>query len=153
MATNKKAKTILIQNGELQKALLDRTDDRNTFNSLGNLLLERYFALVRSRVRVIRKTFTEPELQAFLDAANGTDWNPIEVGIQTVALELSDAFEDGLADKWNIDGAAMLAKIEAVDNLTIVALIDFAEYAWRNAGRLKFGEPYLILADVAGDRR
>lgn len=147
-------KTILIPAGEVQSSLAYRVSDRLTFNALGNLLLERYFALVRAQIRVIRKTFTEPELQAFLDANNGASWDPIEIGVQSVAQNVEDAIEfEELDGKWGIDGAALVEKLSNLDGLTKLALIEFAEYAWRNAGRLNFGEPYLILADVAGDRR
>lgn len=147
-------KTILIPAGEVQSSLAYRVSDRLTFNALGNLLLERYFALVRAQIRVIRKTFTEPELQTFLDANNGASWDPIEIGVQSVAQNVEDAIEfEELDGKWGIDGAALVEKLSNLDGLTKLALIEFAEYAWRNAGRLNFGEPYLILADVAGDRR
>ena len=147
-------KTILIPAGEVQSSLAYRVSDRLTFNALGNLLLERYFALVRAQIHVIRKTFTEPELQAFLDANNGASWDPIEIGVQSVAQNVEDAIEfEELDGKWGIDGAALVEKLSNLDGLTKLALIEFAEYAWRNAGRLNFGEPYLILADVAGDRR
>lgn len=125
-----KPKSIIIADRNLQAAVSQRGD---TFNAAGNGIIERYIRLVESRRAEIRRTFSDRELQALLDACNGTIHDPIEMGIAALAHGVADALElDGLAEKWGIDGPGLLAKLRGSDPVTRLALIDFIERAWRH---------------------
>ncbi|TXH48797.1 MAG: hypothetical protein E6Q97_24080 [Desulfurellales bacterium] len=146
-------KTILIPAGDVQNSLAIRVG-RLTFNALGNQSLARYFDLLRFQFRRIRREFTEPELQAILDGCNGTNWDPIPVGVQSVSTEVAEAVEfNGLAEKWKIDGAKLVSKLNALDGLGCLAVIEFTEFAWNTCERLDFCRPYAILGELADGSR
>ena len=66
------------------------------------------------------------------DALNGV-WagDTISMAVQSLPLGISDALTlDGLADKWGVDGPALLGKLEAMDWCQRLAVIDTAERFW-----------------------
>jgi len=120
-------KSIIIADRNLQAAVAQRGA---TFNAAGNKIISRYVRLVESRRSAIRRSFSDRELQALLDACNGTIHDPIEMGIAALAYGVADALElDGLAEKRGVDGPNLLAKLRDSDPVTRLALIDFVERA------------------------
>lgn len=126
-----KPRSIIIADRGLQAAIAQRGD---AFNAAGNEILERYVRLCESKRAEIRRLFSDRELQALLDACNGTIHDPIDVGIAGFASHIGDAIElDDLAGKWGLDGLTLVSKLEMIDGVTTLALIDFIERAWRHA--------------------
>lgn len=89
--------------------------------------LERLYALYKLALRDV--PLAEREAMLLVDVLNGTLmdaataavlWGEIEDGITL----------NGLAAKWEIDGADLVRRLKALDNLHALALIDAAERYW-----------------------
>lgn len=95
-----------------------------------NKAVDRYHEVIR-RHRSVEDQFSEAELNALRDVANGWWAEPAATIAGGLALELSDSLQDGIAEKWEIDAQALLAKLRALpyaDELALVAGIE----AWWN---------------------
>lgn len=95
-----------------------------------NKFVDRYAETVR-RHRGVEKRFSEEELNALRDVANGWIAEPAATIAGGLAIELEDSLPDGIAAKWEIDADALLAKLRALpyaDELALVAGIE----AWWN---------------------
>lgn len=133
-----KPKSIVIADKSLQAAIAARGD---SFNAAGNTALERYFEIIASERNTLRKTFTQAELSAILDACNGVWHSPITMGVAALGIGIGDALElDGLAAKWQIDGDKLLAKIEQMTQFQHLALIDWIERTWANHDRTDWSD-------------
>ena len=98
--------------------------------------LERLYALY---VRALKESqLTLPEACLIVDLLNATImdastarmlWAEVEDGIKL----------DGLAEKWSVDGPALVAKIKALNDIQSLALVDAAERFWvrHDEGELK----------------
>lgn len=104
---------------------------RTGANSLGLTAqrdLERYYALLAAELRTVSLTAAEALLIA--DALNGTLWEPHTIRLLWAGVD--DAIRlDGLAEKWQVDGAALVAKLRALTPGQTVAVIDAVERAWQ----------------------
>lgn len=91
--------------------------------------LERYFAILeRSRVR-LREQLTDQEMGVILDVLNGTVFDG-PLAIQAVSLEISDSLPDGYAQKWEVDGPALVDKLQKLSYAETAALVDAVERWW-----------------------
>lgn len=92
--------------------------------------IDRYHEVIR-RHRGVEDLFSAAELNALRDVANGWLAEPAATIAGGLAMELSDSLPDGIAEKWEIDAPALLAKLRALpyaDELALVAGIE----AWWN---------------------
>jgi hypothetical protein len=89
------------------------------------VVADRHAELCR-RARITR-LFTTPELDAIRDATRSWLPEPAATIFGGVALELEDAADDGLGEKWGIDLPALLAKVRALGLAEQVALVDWIE--------------------------
>jgi hypothetical protein len=88
--------------------------------------LGRYYEIMRRDLPVV----SEAEASLLVDALNGAR----HVEPSTIALlwaEIADACEDGLAEKWGVDGAAFVARLRELDYAQCVAVVDAVERYWR----------------------
>ncbi len=95
-----------------------------------NKFVDRYAEVIR-RHRGVEKQFSEAEMNALRDVANGWIAEPAATIEGGLAMELEDSLPDGIAEKWEIDADALLAKLRALpyaDQLALVAGIE----AWWN---------------------
>lgn len=88
-------------------------------------IVERYAEIVR-RERP-QDAFSEAERSAILDACRGWLAEPAASIFDGVAMEVADALEDGLADRWPIDGPNLVANLRALSPGAQVALVDWIE--------------------------
>lgn len=89
--------------------------------------LDRYFHICARARASLRDTFNEAERGALLDATAGA-WTGDLVSARLIAATVQDAIEhDGIAPWWAIDGAALCAKVGALDDAHAVALVDALE--------------------------
>lgn len=96
--------------------------------------LDRYFYALASARRGLRSRFSEAEQGILLDVANGALFAaPCAVGF--IEAEVAAAIVDGVADKWGVDGPALIKKLKALSYTEKLALIDAAERWWHRAGR------------------
>ena len=84
--------------------------------------LERYYYLLRRAL----PTFTEPEASLIVDACNGWLIEPHTAPL--LWAEVDDAIRmDGLAEKWGVDGASLVARLRALTPFESLAVADAAE--------------------------
>lgn len=96
--------------------------------------LDRYFYALDSARRVLRQRLSEGEQGLILDALNGTLFSePFSVGI--VEHEVADAIADGYAEKWQVDGPALVEKLTALSYCEKLAIVDAAERWWNRVAR------------------
>lgn len=95
-----------------------------------NRSLERYFDLLARTRRELRQLFSDKEMDLILDALNGTAFFDT-FGIYLVQHEIADAISmDGLDRKWEVDGKAMLDKMNALTDAQKLALVDAVQCWW-----------------------
>lgn len=92
--------------------------------------LDWYLPLVaQERTRLLRQ-FGSAELHALLDVTNG--WYVTPEAAPLLWAEVEDACRlDGLAGRWEIDGAALVAKLRALSPIQAGVLVDALRQAWR----------------------
>lgn len=111
----------------LQPEILDALAERGQRAPTINRDLERLYSLYDRALRRVDLTIDEACL--IVDALNGTLHDVLSgtrfwFGVQD-AIEL-----DGLDEKWNVDGKALIEKLSALDDLTAMAIVDAAERFW-----------------------
>ncbi|MNK46810.1 hypothetical protein D3C87_656010 [compost metagenome] len=93
-----------------------------------NRIGDRYMEILRRQQ--IAKRFSEAELNLLKDSLNGVLHEPAGM-IRGVAVGIQDSIElDGLAEKWEVDGPALIAKLQALDYVAEVALVEYVEAYW-----------------------
>lgn len=93
------------------------------------VIADRYAETTR-RARIAQK-FSAAELNAFRDCCNGTFFEPAPLIDGAVLANFADSLEDGLAEKWEIDADAAVAKLRALSYADQVALVEDIETYWR----------------------
>jgi len=105
--------------------------------------LERYFSLIDKTRRGLRDRFSSNELGLIVDARNGTLWDSRSA--QMLHVEIDDALADGLGEKWQVDGRALVEKLEALDLVQKLALVDAIERWWMRVSRDENPQPDEVL--------
>ncbi len=100
--------------------------------------LARYYALLaRERAR-LRPQFSPAECALLLDACNG--WLATPETIHFLPHEIEDALHDArLAEKWSVDGAALIAKLRGLSPGELFALVDAVERWWNGQEAADYG--------------
>ncbi len=132
----KKPRSVYLESQVLEQleTRRDRTDLVNAAERgwLINRMLDRYLHLLSDRRNHLRPSFSNEELGLMVDACNGAIW--YAHSIQHLPLEIADAIElDRLDEKWGVDGAGLVAKLKALDLLSLCALVDGIERFWSGA--------------------
>lgn len=99
-----------------------------------NRALDRYAEIMR-RERV-EKLFSDAEWSALRDMLNGTISEPAPMIRGSLAQGWDDSIEDGIAEKWAVDPAAMAGKLRALTYPQEVSVIHFVEQWWRSQNGL-----------------
>lgn len=102
--------------------------------------IERYAVILTRQRAELRKALSADEQALILDAVNGSLF--YSYSIDMLWAEIADACElDHLDQKWNVDGAALVAKVRGAGIAGQAAIIDGAERWWN---RVAAGEqpPY-----------
>lgn len=93
--------------------------------------LERYYAALARELASL--SLTEDEMSLIRDASNGVYWSADSVGLLWAVVD--DAITvDHLAEKWRVDGPALVAKLKALTYAQALALCDAAERWWTRRG-------------------
>jgi hypothetical protein len=96
--------------------------------------LDRYFYALNSARRDLRSRFNSAEQGLLLDVANGALFaSPCAIGF--LEHEVAAALIDGAAERWHVDGPALMKKLKALSYVEKLALIDAAERWLHRAGR------------------
>lgn len=94
-----------------------------------NKSIDRYNEVIR-RHRGVESQFTEAELNALRDVANGWLAEPAAMIAGGLALELSDSLPDGISEKWGIDAPTLIGKLNALSYADELALVAGIEAWW-----------------------
>jgi len=101
--------------------------------------LDRYFYALAAARRGLRERFSKSELGLLLDVANWALFaSPCAVGF--LEHEVAAAIVDGAAERWHVDGPALMKKLKALSYVEKLALIDAAERWWHRAARGEHSE-------------
>lgn len=92
-------------------------------------IIDRYHEMVR-RTRIERH-FSQAEMACVLDACMNWLAEPAPTVFGGAALEVEDSLADGIAEKWGVDGGALLSKLKALTPGQEVALVEAIEAAKR----------------------
>ena len=92
--------------------------------------LDRYFYLLKEAKKMLKGKLTGNELALIADVCNGTMFQAWS--IPHLYSNIEESIEDGLDKKWDVDGSALVATLEALSNEETFALVDAIELFWRS---------------------
>lgn len=121
--TTRQGPPIQFRDVEIERELAARGDNPNL---VAKRDLERYYALLRQSL----PTFSRSEASLIVDALNGTLIEPHTARLLWAAID--DALYDGLAEKWGVDGLALVARLRRLTPFEALAVVDAAERYWRD---------------------
>ena len=107
--------------------------------------LERYLYALNSARRGLRERFNAAEQGLILDVANGALFAS-PCAINFIEHEVAAGIADGLAEKWHVDGPALMKKLKALSYVEKLAIVDAAERWWNRAARGEHPEAGEMLA-------
>ena len=98
--------------------------------------LGRYYGLIARAKRELREMFTVDELSLIADTLNGSILCEERVGNDLLA-DVADAIHlDAYDKKWEVDGPALLEKLQAIQyDARGYALADAVEFWWQRVSR------------------
>lgn len=107
--------------------------DARTYTSMADSVsevakrdLDRYYDMLARSL----PTFTVAEASLICDALNGSLLQPASAPL--LWAEISDALDDGLAEKWGVDGPALVARLRLLTPFQALAVEDAVERWWRS---------------------
>jgi len=112
-----------IRPGALTPALTERADEGKTLASVARRDLERYYWIIGEEAE--RLGLSEDELGLVRDVCSGTVWSGSSYRL--IWAEVADALADGVAEKWDVDGEALVAKLRTLSPAACMALVDDVE--------------------------
>lgn len=123
----------------------ESAESRDRATAIGRSL-DRYFEALRVARQSLRDNLSEAEISAVLDNLNGC-WMAEPVSIRLLWANVADGMEEGgLAEKWKINGPALVTKLKAMSFIEACALVDASERWWNRVAREEnpsFGEALL----------
>jgi|GEM_PF-3002657 len=117
-------------NLRLESRLLAPTLERNYSDNLSHALrtqLERYYATLERELRTVR--LAENETLLLCDLHSRTDWDNRSMFLLWLGLE--EGLDEGLAEKWGVDGIALLERLKTLTPAQSLAVVDALE-RWRD---------------------
>lgn len=119
--------------GPLASALTARGgDDNASAAQVAARDLDRYYQLLALALASV--DLTPGEAGLIVDALNGSLMDVSNV--QLLAYAITDSYEDGLPAKWEVDAAALSAKLRGWTLLQRMAVGDAVERFWSQANHL-----------------
>lgn len=112
----------------LQRLVEDRTADSHPPTTVVNVAADRYLSTLKRH----QPQLTAAEWMLIFDAQNGVIQDDSAETLTLLWAGIEDAIQmEGLAEKWAVDGQALINKIKALDYAGMVVLADAAERFWR----------------------
>lgn len=120
---------IVFRAGHLEHEIVQRTPTcQQSPAQTAQRDLERYYQVLATELATVAKTLTTRQALAIADATNGT-----LIDVRTARMlhhEIEDALADGIADKWQIDGAKLLDTVRSWTTSQRLAVLDAIERWW-----------------------
>lgn len=111
--------------GVLVDQIAERGQSRSTIIARD---LERLYTLYRRALRQVDLTVDEACL--IVDALNGSLTTADDAGLLWAKIE--DAIHyDRLDEKWNVDGKSLVEKLQRLNEIQVLAIVDAAERFWQ----------------------
>ena len=112
-----------------EDALGARATGERVRSAVVSRMMERYAEVCRRALPEL----TDAEWDLLRDSLNG--WLPEPAAsVGWLAMGVRDSIAlDGLADKWGVDGPALLSRLEALDYAGCLAVLDAVERWWASA--------------------
>ena len=119
----------------IDEPLLARIDERwDNRSEAIRTDLGRYYRLLAEARATLREILTPDELAAIVDVQNG-HWYQGRLDGSEIWANVEDGCRlEGLADKWSIDGPALVTKLRGLDLLAVHALADATQRFWHAVG-------------------
>lgn len=137
MTTDERYPRVQFRAGDLLPALTDRAGPADVIHQVARRDLERYYYALREELANVDLDAGEAAL--ICDVCNGTLWEPHTIGF--LRGQIVEAIENGpYAEKWDVDGYALVAKLRTYPYARLLAIVDAAERFWQRVGRGENGE-------------
>jgi hypothetical protein len=121
---------------EAMARLTSRVDENHgeTRNSRLQADLATHWAMLDIGLALARQQLTRSEAKLILDVCNGTYWDAGSVAMMTgggLLLSVRDGIAlESLDQKWGVDAKSMIARMEGLERISHLALLDFARLFW-----------------------
>lgn len=137
-------RTTIVLPDDLRQQVLTRGEQSQVIR--GDL--ERYYGLMQRELPALREMFSLDEQLLIADSMNGwaSRMEPVSIllsGLRAgdsaytvIGAHVEDSIQyDGLADKWEVDGATLVARLNTLSRVQVLALVDAIERWWANDER------------------
>lgn len=138
--SNPKENKVQFRPGHLLGMLQERADTGQSISMVAQRDLDRYYDLIALALHHVELTPGEASL--IVDAMNGTFIDL--TAAQMLHAEIADSLGDGLAEKWGVDGPALVAKARGWTLLQRMAVCDAVERFWNNSYHVEDYQDRLI---------
>lgn len=95
-------------------------------------MLERYLAMLSDGRKEVARKLSAHEFFAVLDVMHGTytGGDPTWISNPVLAWEVDEGLKDGLAEKYQVDGPALVEKLKKLSLAERAALLDAVDRYW-----------------------
>jgi len=97
--------------------------------------LDSYYSLLALGLARAKRRLNQAEAKLILDVQNGTlvDGSQLSLWLSGgLAHQVGDGIAlDGLDKKWGVDGVSLTEKINAMSDIEVVGVLDWAAHFWR----------------------
>jgi hypothetical protein len=126
--------------GVLGRYLQARQDSGQSVSDVAQRDLKRYYALLALGLSSVH--LNQGEAGLIVDALNGT---LVELSTaQLLWAEIQDSLEDGLAEKWGVDGPTLVEKLRDYSLAQTLAIVDAVERFWGASHHIESTEARLV---------
>lgn len=126
--------------GSLAPALRARAETGVGPAAVAQRDLARYYELLA--LALVSVDLTTGEASLIVDALNGTIIDL--TAAQMLATAIADSLDDGLAEKWGVDGPGLVASAQGWTLAQRIAVCDAVERFWRGAYHVETTEDRLV---------
>lgn len=121
-----KSKTLILQDLELKAALLERGEDSQIIEFRD---LKRYYSLMN--YHLLELTLSSSEVNLVCEALKDYQIEHDSEQARVIWKQVSAAIQrDRLDQKWGVDGKIFIRKLQALNHLQFVSLVDAVERYW-----------------------
>lgn len=120
------SKTLISQDSKLKAVLLERGEHTST---VGLRDLKRYYALLN--YYLLELSLTASEAKLICEALKAYRFEADSEQARTIWKQINDAIQqDQLDQKWSVNREAFIRKLQGLNHLQLIALVDAVERYW-----------------------